>query len=203
MNMHRAIAQELQHLFLLDGPADRHRRASRAMAQAARPRPALRPAGGLAKLRHRARQRLEAAPLPDQEWTPVRHAQRGDRPGLCDPQSAAAGGDGGAHRLGPRGPAAADRRRAAPAPAPLPFAAASISRRCARGMGEVVNGARHRRPQPPALPRHPDGRQDRHRPGPPHRAAASAARAATGAIATTACSSSSRRSQRRATPARW
>ena len=35
----------------------------------------------------------------------VGHAERLDRPGLPDPQSAPAGGDGGAHRLGPRRPA--------------------------------------------------------------------------------------------------
>ena len=69
----------------------------------------------------------------------VGHAQRLDRPGLSDPQSAPAGGDGGAHRLGPQRPAAADRR------------AHASPRRCSAfrpehleavrgGMWEVVNG---------------------------------------------------------------
>ena len=121
--------QELQHLFLHDGPPDRDR-ALLGDGETARPRPALRRAPGrLAKLRHHPRSGLEAAPLPA-GMEPVRHAQRRDRPGLRDPQPAPARGDGGAGRLGPRHPAPADRRAAGPRRRPCP-SPRRASRRCA------------------------------------------------------------------------
>ena len=93
----------------------------------------------------------------------VRHAERVDRPGLPDPQPAAAGGDGGAHRLGPQRPAAADRRAQAAGAAARLHAGASRGRpRRHVGSGQR---RRHRRRQPPAGSRHRDGRQDRHRAG--------------------------------------
>ena len=114
-----------------------------AMCAAARARPALRPAGRLAKLRHDPRSGLEAAPLPP-GLEPGRHAQHRDRPGLCDRQSAAAGGHGGAHRLGPRHPAAPDPPNAQPPAAPLPFAAGHFET-VRVGHGRGGERRRHRR----------------------------------------------------------
>ena len=98
----------------------------------------------------------------------VGHAQRVDRPGLPDPQSVAAGGHGGADRVGPERPAdassASTRSRR-----PCSASRRSISTRVRGGMWEVVNGDGTAGRQPAAGPRHRNVRQDRHRAGPQDR----------------------------------
>ena len=74
MNLHRAIAKSCNTYFYTMGRRIGHR-ALLGHGEAARPRPALRPAGRLAELRHHSRSGLEAAPLPP-GMDPVRHAQR-------------------------------------------------------------------------------------------------------------------------------
>ena len=72
------------------------------MAQRARPRPALRAAGRQPELRHHPRPRLEAAPLPTRNGRQSDTLNAAIGQGYVHPQSAAARGHGGAHRLGPR-----------------------------------------------------------------------------------------------------
>ena len=200
MNLHRAIAKSCNTYFYTMGRRIGIERFSAMAKRLGLGQRFDQSAGGLAKLRHHPRPRLEAAPLPP-GVEPGRHAQRRHRPGLCDPQSAPARGDGGPGRLGPRRPAA-------PRPRPLSGGAAAALRRGqlrggALGDGRGRQRQRHRGRQPAAARRHPDGGQDRHRPGPQHRRRSRPRRRRTGAIATTACSSSSRRWCSRAMPARW
>ena len=88
--------QELQHLFLFDGQPHRLRQ-YRAGREDARPRPEVRSAGRQPELRHRPRQRVEEDEVRDQpegrraaRLDSLGHAQRLDRPGLPDPEPAAA-----------------------------------------------------------------------------------------------------------------
>ena len=157
--------------------------------------------------------------MPSAEWKKARYersAKLVERPdwtesdtlnasigqGFVHRQSAPAGGDGGADRLGPHiqpqpdPPQGAGRRRALA----LPDRAFRDGARRHVGSGER---RRHGRAQQADAARDRDGRQDRHRPGPPDHRRPARPVAAPGNIATTACSSASRRPPARATPARW
>ena len=169
MNLHTAIARELQHLFLRHGPPARHRGDR---ADSARK---LGLGAGISNCPCPS-QRFGTVPDPRVEAAPVRsglgpvgHAQHRDRPGLCAGQPAAAGGDGGADRLGPRAHAAlCSIGQAKPAQAAAASTADHLAVDPRRAWTSVVNGhgtaGRSRLP----LEGIRLARQDRHRAGPPH-----------------------------------
>ena len=197
---------ELRHLFLRDGPAARLRscRAGRAHARA---RAEIRPALHQPALRHRARQRMEAAANTRRTGpSPIRSMPRSAR-AMCWPIRLQLAVMASRHRVGPR--ARSRRIAGGPRPCTAPRAAGRSPSIC-RSIrdGDVGRGQRrrHRRRGADADAGRRARRQDRHRAGPPdHDGRARVGRAqerlsCRSSCATTRCSWASRPPTSRAMP---